>query len=61
MTGIASCAYPPSGHAAAAPPSIVMNSRRLMGLTPKAKDHVGLSDTYERLNHQNNECGCGEF
>jgi hypothetical protein len=28
-----------SGHAAVAPPNGVMNSRRLMGLTPKAKDH----------------------
>ena len=27
----------------------------------KESDEVGLSDTYERLNHQNNECGCGEF
>src|SRR5438067_1451502 len=42
-TGLeACCARAASGHAAAAPPSNVMKSRRLMGLTPKARDH-GLS------------------
>jgi len=29
------CARAASGHAAAAPPSSVMNLRRLMGLTPR--------------------------
>ena len=35
--GFDCCAVATAGHAAA-PPSNVMNSRRLMGLTPKAKD-----------------------
>jgi len=43
MTGIADCcARAANDQAAAEPPTSVMNLRRLMGLTPKAKDH-GLS------------------
>ena len=38
-TSVSACARAASGHATAAPPISVMNSRRLMGLTPKATDH----------------------
>src|SRR5262245_54337595 len=35
-TGIAACCAPAaSGHVTAAPPTMMMNSRRLMGLTPR--------------------------
>src|SRR5262249_34975005 len=40
ITGSAGCcARAANGHAAVAPPMSVMNSRRLMGRTPKARDH----------------------
>jgi hypothetical protein len=33
------CACAATGHAAAAPPRMMMNSRRFMGAYPKAEDH----------------------
>src|SRR5215831_12224815 len=38
-TGIAACCARATSGQAAAPPSSVMNSRRFIGLPPKAKDH----------------------
>src|SRR5262245_41829227 len=41
ITGIAACcARAANGHAAAAPPSSVMKSRRLMGATPQPEGHT---------------------
>jgi len=46
------CARAASGHAAAAPPTNVMNSRRLMGAYPKAKDHELIIAGHGRASQQ---------
>src|SRR5262245_20970948 len=37
------CARAANGHATAAPPTSVMNSRRFIALTPKSKDHGNIA------------------